>query len=216
MKTSLWDDLRAQITANGQVPRIELWTPPEGTDFRPVKVLAFDPSLSATGWAHLRVTWVHIAAEPLVRFRLIGKGTLRVRTAERGYRGTYDKASRMKALIEETYWREQDFRFPSLIAWEAPAVAGHRLESSLIAGFCVYEVSNRAGIVVSANHASYRLTGSPAHDKHAIAGAVARYIGGTGARTWNQNERDALAIALTVSLDAPEPPPGFDDEEIIY
>ena len=216
MKTSLWDDLRAQITANGQVPRGELWTPPEGTDFKPVKVLAFDPSLSSTGWVHLRVSWVHIAAEPLVRFRLIGKGTLRVRTTERGYRGTYDKASRMMALIQDTYWRETDLRFPSLIAWEAPAVVGRRLESSLIAGFCVYEVSNRAGIAVSANHASYRLTGSPAHDKGEIARAVARYVGGTDARTWNQHERDALAIALTCSLDAPEPGPWEDEYEELY
>jgi hypothetical protein len=218
VKTSLWDDLRAQITANGQVPRVELWTPPEGTAFKPVKVLAFDPSLSATGWAHLRVSWVYIAAEPEVRIRLIAKGTLRVRTAERGYRGTYDKASRMKALIEETCWRETDLRFPSLIAWEAPAVVGHRLEASLIAGFCVYEASNRAGVAVSANHASYRLTGSPAHDKHAIGAAVARYVAGTAGRTWNHNERDALAIALTISLDAPEPEPwtGEDDEAIFY
>lgn len=216
MKASLWEELRAQITANGQLPRAELWTPPEGTAFKPIKVLAFDPSLSATGWAHLRVSWVHISAEPLVRFRLIAKGTLRVRSTEKGYRGTYDKASRMKALIEETAWRENDLRFPSLIAWEAPAVFGHRLESSLIAGFCVYEVSNRVGVTVSANHASYQLTGNPNHDKGEIAAAVARYVDGTGARTWNHNERDALAIALSVSLDAPEPEPWTEEDEGIY
>jgi hypothetical protein len=179
-------------------------------------VLAFDPSLSATGWAHLKVSWVYISAEPLVRIRLFDKGTLRVRTAERGYLGTYDKASRMKHLIEETIWREQDLRFPSLIAHEAPAVHGHRLESSLIAGWCVYEVSGGTSVTVSANHASRLLTGSPNHDKDEIAAAVARYVGGTTARTWNHNERDALAIALACSLDAPEPDPLSEEDEGIY
>ena len=215
MKTSLWDDLRAQITANGQLRREE-WTPPQGTDFKPVKVLAFDPSLSATGWVHLKVSWVYISAEPLVRIRLFDKGTLRVRSAERGYLGTYDRASRMLALIQETVWREVDVRFPSLIAHEAPAVRGHRLESSLIAGFCVYEVSGRTSVTVSANHASWLLTGNPAHDKHEIAAAVARYVDGTTERTWNQNERDALAIALACSLDAPEPEPWAEEDDGLY
>lgn len=201
---TLWDDLRAQVE-NRRAARLAPWTPPEPKDFRPCRVLAFDPSLSSTGWVKLHVSWLFRDLPP--RIVVAAKGTLRVKTDLTGYLATYDKASRMKALIQETIWREQDLRWPSDIAWEAPAVRGHRLESSLIAGFCVYEASSGTGTAVSANHASHQLTGSPLHDKREIAAAVARYIPSSAGRTWNEHERDALAIALSVSLDAPEPDP---------
>jgi hypothetical protein len=200
LKTTLWDELRGQLAASQLASRPAPWTAPQLADFRALRVIAFDPSLTSTGWVFLRVRgWT-----PRDRLVVAAKGTLRVRTELTGYLGTYDKASRMRALIQEVIWREQDLRFPAAIAWEAPAVRGHRLESSLIAGLCVYEACGGAGSAISANHASWRLTGSPAHDKREIAAAVARYLPETAGRTWNEHERDALAIALTVSLDAPE------------
>ena len=200
MKVSLWDELREQLAASQAAPRA-LWAEPEPEDFRPIRVIAFDPSLSSTGWVSLRVY------RPLpehTRIALLAKGTLRVRTELTGYLATYEKTSRMKALIEETLWREISYQCPPAIAWEAPAVHGHRLESSLLAGYCVYEASHRAGMAVSANHASWRLTGDASHDKDMIKAAVARYVPESEGRLWNEHERDALAIALTVSLDAPE------------
>ena len=203
----LWEDLRAQVESRKSA-RLAPWTPPELSAFRPCTVLAFDPSLSSTGWVKLHVKW-RWKKDPEIE--IWARGTLRVKTAETGYLATYDKASRMKALIEETVWREVDLaRLPD-IAWEAPAVAGHRLESSLIAGFLVYEASGRAGTAISANHASYLLTGSPAHVKREIAAAVARYVPETSGRGWNEHQRDALAIGLAFSLDLPEPQEDDDD-----
>lgn len=199
--TTLWDELREQVA--GQLDRRdEPWAPPELDDFRRCKVLAFDPSLSATGWVHLRVSRIGAAH----RISVLARGTLRIRTAETGYMATYERASRLRCLVDEVVWREQHYNWPSVIAWEAPAVRGHRLESSLIAGYLVYEASHRAGLAVSANHASWQLTGSPLHDKRQIAAAVARYFPSAAGRTWNEHERDAMAIALSVSLDAPERP----------
>jgi hypothetical protein len=208
---TLWAELREQLAASQAAPRVS-WAEPRLCDFRPGRVLAFDPSLSSTGWVNLRV---RRPLEEVFLIEVLGKGTLRVRTGTTGYRGTYEKASRMKALIEETIWRESSMLFPPAIAWEAPAVRGHRLESSLIAGYLVYEASHRAGLDVSANHASWRLTGDPSHDKGAIKAAVARYAPETEGRTWNEHERDALAIALTVALDAPERPWFEDDDEVL-
>jgi hypothetical protein len=208
--TTLWDELREQVA--GQLDRRdEPWAPPELDDFRRCKVLAFDPSLSATGWVHLRVSRIEAAH----RISVLARGTLRIRTAETGYMATYERASRLRCLVDEVVWREQHYNWPSVIAWEAPAVRGHRLESSLIAGLQVYEASHRAGTVISANHASSLLCGNPLHDKQEIAAAVLRYVPGSDARTWNQHERDAAAIALAYSLDLEEEP-WLDDDDDIY
>lgn len=212
MKQALWDELREQVAASQLITRAPAWAAPVPADFRPVEVIAFDPSLTSAGWAFLRVSR---RTETGTRLVLLSKGTLRVSTAQDGYLGTYEKASRMKALIEETLWREIDWRRPPAIAWEAPAVRGHRLESSLIAGLQVYEASHRAGTVISANHASSLLCGNPLHDKQEIAAAVLRYVPGSDARTWNQHERDAAAIALAYSLDLEEEP-WLDDDDDIY
>src|SRR6516164_5273688 len=208
--TTLWDELREQVA--GQLDRRdEPWAPPELDDFRRCKVLAFDPSLSATGWVHLRVSRIGAAH----RISVLARGTLRIRTAETGYMATYERASRLRCLVDEVVCREQHYNWPSVIAWEAPAVRGHRLESSLIAGLQVYEASHRAGTVISANHASSLLCGNPLHDKQEIAAAVLRYVPGSDARTWNQHERDAAAIALAYSLDLEEEP-WLDDDDDIY
>ena len=208
--TTLWDELREQVA--GQLDRRdEPWAPPELDDFRRCKVLAFDPSRSATGWVHLRVSRIGAAH----RISVLARGTLRIRTAETGYMATYERASRLRCLVDEVVWREQHYNWPSVIAWEAPAVRGHRLESSLIAGLQVYEASHRAGTVISANHASSLLCGNPLHDKQEIAAAVLRYVPGSDARTWNQHERDAAAIALAYSLDLEEEP-WLDDDDDIY
>lgn len=211
MKQTLWDELAAQVAASQLITRTPQWAAPQPADFRPLEVLAFDPSLSATGWVMLRVS--RLVPERR-RITVVSKGTLRVRVAANGYLGTYEKASRMKAQVEETLWREIDWRYPAVIAWEAPAVRGHRLESSLIAGYLVYQASHGAGLAVSANHASWQLTGDPSHGKDAIRQAVARYVPAAAGRKWNEHERDALAIALSVSLDAPEPP--WDEDDLIY
>lgn len=179
----------------------EEWSPPPVGEFSSgMCLLAFDPALSKTGWVHLDTNRSRSGA---VQFIARNKGTLRVRTEARGYLGTYDKASRMRNLITEVIWRENPSYFPPAdIRWEAPAVRGHRTESSLIAGFLVYEACNGTGMAVSANHASKLLTGSARHDKKQIREAVARYVPEAAGREWTQDECDALAIALTSCHDA--------------
>jgi hypothetical protein len=206
--TELWEDLRAQVTeaARRRTGAAVPWAPPELADFCPCRVIAFDATLSCTGWVHLCVR------EFPSRISIRDRGTLRVSTDLTGYRATYEKAHRMKQLIQEVVWDQQNPHFPSDVAWEAPAVRGHRLESSLIAGFLVFEAANGLGLAVSANHASSQLAGDPRHGKREIAAAVARYVPESAGRTWNEHQRDALAIALSVSLDKV---PEDDDDEIL-
>lgn len=181
-----WPDLMRSVPA--------AWEPPGTDDFAEgVPVLAYDGSLSATGWACI-ARWGSL-------FVLHGHGTLRVVTELTGFRGTYDKAYRMSPLIENVYISQVTTRRDTITAWEAPPVIGHRTESTLIAGYLVYQACSGRGFAVAANHASKVLTGGPRHDKKEIAAAVARYVPEALNRNWSEHSRDALAIALTVLWD---------------
>lgn len=177
------------------------WQPPSLASFAPVagcEVIAFDPSLSSTGYAWLRVG---------LRIMVLSKGTLRGKSEKTGYLSTYEKALSIRQQLNGVL-----ARIPLLVdgepvrmsvAWEAPAVAGYRTESSLIAGYLVYEATGGAceGVILNANHISSVLCGNPRHDKKEVAAAVARYIPESAGRTWNQHERDAAAVGLTHLLD---------------
>lgn len=196
-----WERIETALSAAGTAMAAEPWQPPGPEDLLPgAEVMAFDATLSASGWVHLE-TWQDEGAP--VTLSVIAKGTLRVRTDLKGYLATYDKAARMKNLISQVIWQQSRFLHPEQICWEAPVVAGHRTESSLIAGYLVYEASQGAGRAVPANHASKLLTGSPRHDKQEIRTAVARFVPEAAVpRAWTEHECDALAVALADCLDA--------------
>jgi Holliday junction resolvasome RuvABC endonuclease subunit len=176
----------------------EPWSPPDPDDFiEGVRVLAFDGSLSATGWACIE------RAGSLIR--VDGHGTLHITSELTGYRGTYEKASRLQGQMMEVVLEQQwllSITGMRVIAWEAPPMHGRRTESTLIAGYLAYEISGGDGIPVTANHASKVLAGNGNHDKREITLAVARYVPEVLNRGWgDQNARDALAVGLTVLWD---------------
>ncbi len=197
--TTSWEGKVRERLGRAAVTVPPPWQPPQlGAFPQGAEALAFDPSLSSTGWAWLRV------AES--RVQVLNKGTIRSATAETGFMGTYQRAhciARELAGIFRAvplyvnHETAQVYR-----AWEAPSVGGgHRTESSLIAGYLVWEASRGAGTAVQANHVSSLLCGNPRHDKKEIAAAVARYIPESATRQWNEHERDAAAVGLARLLD---------------
>lgn len=193
--TDIMDQLEAQL-ASGQ-RRKPAWQPPVLDDFAPlVCVTAFDGSLGNAGWVRLDVgaEWVNVK----------GRGTIRPYTELTGYRGTWDRAIQLERELGEI---GTEFALADYIAVEAPMVAGgHRTESSLIAGLMVWRLALPSRrLDVGATHVSHVLLGNakvPAERrKGEIKAAVARYIPGSASRAWNEHERDAAAIALTVLWD---------------
>jgi Holliday junction resolvasome RuvABC endonuclease subunit len=171
----------------------EAWEPPRRADFAPGQpVMAFDASLSNTGWVLLSVTYGGLFVH--------AKGTIRPQTELTGYRETWRKAVILRQSLDEM---SHVAIGASHIAAEAPMVAGgHRTESSLVAGLQVVQwAAPRPVTDVGATHVSSVLLGSgrvPREErKAAIKAAVARYIPGSADRSWNEHERDAAAVGLT-------------------
>jgi hypothetical protein len=196
---------QAQEASEAWSRAVNPWHAPQPGDLVPGHhVLAFDATLSATGWVHLRV-------KDSCQLLVLSHGTLRVKTEIKGYLGTYEKAARMRALMAGVIRRQRaedmwDFR----VFWEAPVVAGHRTESSLIAGCMLHQICDGNGTAIAPNHASKVLTGSPRHDKQEIRAAVARFIPeAIQPRTWTEHECDAAAVGLTRCLQPVAGPAGI-------
>jgi Holliday junction resolvasome RuvABC endonuclease subunit len=169
--------------------------PPQFTDFaRDVYVLGFDAALRHTGW--IKAVWYSGASLPAV----LARGTINLKTDVRGYMGTWDLALQLHDEITSV-WAEHH-RTGDPVALEAPPVGGgYRTESSLMAGFQVYDISNGNVHVLAANHVSSVLVGNPYHDKAEIAAAVLRYFPESGSRTWSEHQRDAAAVVVTLLYD---------------
>ena len=170
------------------------WSPPDPAALPCGHVLALDQSLSSTGW----IDFSSLPGGVIVHAR----GTLRPVTALTGYLGTWDKHAQLAAMLGAG---EMAARIGAAhaVAWEAPPVGGgHRTESSLMAGALLYMLAGPGRAhVVSAQHASSLLTGTPRHGKREIGLAVARYVPESASRQWNEHLRDALAIGIAYLLD---------------
>jgi hypothetical protein len=196
--TAQIDRLEARLAGGRRKTRAEAWEPPQRSDFaQGVVVFAFDGSLGNAGWLSL---W---CADSVIMVRR--KGTIRPVTDLDGYRGTWERAIQVNTALLGLV--DEEFAQADWIAVEAPMVAGgHRTESSLIAALQVWQWADPAKRMdVGATHVSKVLLGDArvSRDKRkaAIKEAVARYIPGSDERTWNEHERDAAAIALTVLYD---------------
>lgn len=196
--TASLGQLEARLAGGRRKSAQEIWEPPQLSDFEPgITVFGFDGSLGNAGWLSLLSTGTRI----MVRC----KGTIRPETDLDGYRGTWERAVQLNDALFDL--AASEFPLAHLIAVEAPMVAGgHRTESSLIAALQVWQRADPCKrIDVGATHVSKVLLGnarvSRDDRKNAIKAAVARYIPGSEERTWNEHERDAAAIALTVLWD---------------
>jgi hypothetical protein len=178
------------------------WQPPVLADFAmAVRVLAFDASLANVGWAVLFAEPGGITVEC--------HGTIKPKQDDDGYMGTWQRARDLRRALYDL-GLDGYIRNPQILkAVEAPVVgAGHRKESSLIAGMTVWMESDPCE-VISATHVSAVLLGDPriksAERKPAIRAAVCRYVPEAAAvRGWNEHERDAVSVGLTRLFDLKE------------
>jgi hypothetical protein len=189
--------------ARRHAPSRPPWHPPAVCDFLPeMRLLAFDASLTNVGWVVL------VAKDEVV---VESKGT--IHPADRGavgYMSTWERARSLKQALWDVGLVVRYMRDPgTLKAVEAPAVRGHRTESSLVAGMtCWLECDECA--VISATHVSAVLLGEPKIEsrqrKKAIKAAVGCYVPESLKRTWTEHERDALSVGLTRLFDLREGP----------
>jgi hypothetical protein len=185
------DTMRGQLLAARKAPAAP-WKPPAPADFRPwVPVLAYDATLTHTGWALIE------AHEAGVRVR--ARGIINPETDLTGYAGTWEKARQLRDAIRNLHFQlSPDARR----VVEAPSVGGgSRTESSLIAGLLVTMESPGGAVAVSATHVSAVLLGDArirsTERKKAIRAYLAALIPETAGRNWNEHQRDAVATGLT-------------------
>lgn len=178
------------------------WHPPALTDFAPdTRVMAFDASLANVGWVVFIIRGGRVVIE--------GHGTIRPKQEDDGYMGTWQRARDLyRQLWAEGLVLRYMYDGDVLKAVEAPVVgAGHRKESSLIAGMVVWMESSPIE-VVSATHVSAVLLGDPrirsAERKPAVKAAVVRLVPEAAGRDWNEHERDALSVGLVRLFDLKE------------
>jgi hypothetical protein len=190
------DEARASLRSRqrGQ-PQKEPWRQPTMRDFHWFdRVLAFDATLTNCGWVKFVVLPDKVD--------VIAKGTLRPKTAEVGYLGTWDKADRLRQEIDLVIGSHGRATGGTTLVVEAPSVGGgSRTESSLIAGMMVWSARPGWCRVVSATHVSAVLLGDAkvrsAERKKLIREAVIALCPEAAGRGWNEHERDGLATGLT-------------------
>jgi hypothetical protein len=194
---SVLDDARSQLQGRKPPAKGDPWHFPVLDDFaQGVRVLAFDATLSHTGWILFEVSprWI------IVRY----KGCINPVTELTGYRGTWEKARHLRAALDSVILQHGSADAHRVV--EAPSVGGgSRTESSLIAGLLVYLDWPRATHDLSATHVSAVLLGDPrvrsAERKVRIREAVIRLCPQAAEHGWNEHIRDALATGLTYLYD---------------
>lgn len=202
MSPDVIEGARSQIRASRKpAPQRPAWKPLELSGLRLyLPVLAFDASLANTGWV------VMFAMEDRVHVQC--HGTIRPQSPDDGYMGTWRRAAELRdALLASSAFLAHR-RTRGLIAVEAPPVgAGYRKESSLVAGFMVYQTFPGVA-VVSPTHVSAVLLGDPrirsGERKKRIKDEVCRLIPEAAGRDWNEHERDAASVGFVMLHDLKE------------
>lgn len=195
---SITEDVRAQLRARKTAPATPAWRPPGISDFLPdVQMLAFDASLANVGWVLMLVRGDRVL--------IMAHGTIHPQQTDDGYMGTWQRARDLRRGLREA-GIDGYMRYPGVLkAVEAPVVgAGHRKESSLIAGMTVWAECDECA-VISATHVSAVLLGDPKIKsdvrKPAIKAAVLRYVPEAQGRGWDEHQRDALSVGFTRLFD---------------
>jgi hypothetical protein len=184
------DDYKGKVGKNAKAE----WRPLNSGDFPfNLPVLAFDQTLSQTGWVYLGVDEAGIQA--------LARGTLRTTTTATGFLGTMDKAKQLDAALWAAEFDGEGRGVPWSLVVEMPAVGGRRTESSLMAAreihrFCsVYFFMEPVFVSIQA---ARRTLGGPQarNDKKLGHEALGRLMPETLARDWNEHTRDAAILAL--------------------
>lgn len=178
-----------------------MWRPPQPKDFAYGEVLAFDQTLSHTGW-------VALAHDDDDGLRLWATGMIEPCTDLTSHEGTYAKAEALERGIQEVVDYYSFFRGLRIV-YERPAMVGKRIESALMAGREVHRASEGYAIAVANQHAKKVIVGragsrfDPVTKAH-VKEAVERIVTPPSIRRlhpWNEHTRDAVMLALTFLYD---------------
>lgn len=179
--------------------RKKVWTPPDPARFRLGGVLAFDQTLTNTGYA--------LVYSDHAGLMVVGAGVLEARTSLTGFEETYAKAERLERGISEAV-RYGALASVSAIVHEMPSVQGYRTESSLLAGYLVRRAARDYArgipVVAVSNLAMKALLLPPGQrdEKKYVRQAVESLIPKERrekpmVQRWNEHVHDAVGLALT-------------------
>lgn len=178
------DALRSRIQASRRSVRRKVWGPVKiaslATD---VPVLAFDQSLSHTGWV---LTVLHNTG----RAEVLDRGTFKMTDiVEKGHEGSLLRGVQLQTLLSHSRNDVVDD-----VVYETPPVRGYRIESSLLAALAVRVVYPGAVGVQRQRAISLFLPMEKRSEKKHTIEVVERFTG--RADRWNEHERDAFLLAM--------------------
>lgn len=160
----------------------------------PRTVLAFDQSLSATGWAVLTETGP------------VRAGVIRT-DPQKGNEGTL---SRAVEIAREAEWLMRQYHGAgATIVHEAPPATYrgmHRGEASLVAATAIRIAADRGSrrlVMISAQAAKRRMTGDANAPKARVKEAVTEMFGDLGLKPWNEHVRDAVILGV-LAMESPD------------
>lgn len=193
------ETLRSRIKTPAVRGRRKVFRLPEPEDFRPGTVLAFDQTLTKTGWVLLH--------SGLSGLEILGGGLLRpqVDPSLTSFAETLEKSVLMKTAIAQimSYFSFNVLAPAQAIVHEMPAVMGYRTESSLGAAIALHIVADEIGIrervhVMSKQRAYGHLVGVYPTEKKHVTTTVNRLISKDRRNTsaWNQDVHDAALLGL--------------------
>ena len=183
--------VRERVQAAVKRPsRKKVWEPPSIEDFAPgLKMLAFDQSLSHTGWINFTVS----SGGALV---IHSRGTMNVAVASKGHTSTMDKADILNTALIRDLHRHGSY---DVVVGEVTPVMGYRLESSLLAGYVLRRTYPDV-VFVSRQAALALLLPPDKRDEKKHSNEVLRRYATVeypDVPRWNEHQRDALMLGLT-------------------
>lgn len=195
-----------EASAGKKRGRNKVWTEPQVEDFAQGWVLAFDQTLTKTGWVVLvnNRTDEYAGKWLFPGLQIRAGGVLRPEKNEslRSFEETLAKAEAMANAIESVI---EHYSWVNAIVHEMPSVAGHRVESSLMAAREIRRINaGRRPVVMISRIAAYAtLTGGGTFEKKHMTEAVNRLIPPENRTTerWTQDVHDAAGVALKYLYD---------------
>lgn len=190
---------RVEAFAAGKKPEpAPEWTPPTLEDFATgLRVQAFDQTLMSTGYVQVEIDeWTDTVA-----VKVWAKDTFRPKKDPllRSFAEKFDLQYQLRQKVKGT------LTLTDRVVHEMPAVHGWETESSLLAGSAIWDATldlqDVRPVMVSKNHVGAVLCNDKDAKKPQIKAALVRYLPEVAERSWNEHNRDALAIALTYLYD---------------
>lgn len=181
---------------------VKLWTPPSIYDFQPGRIIAFDPSISATGVVAVRCT---LSADSKPHLLVYASETFKTDEVKAtGHEGNLQRTLLLRKKISQ--WMSlYNFATDWQVVHEMPPVNKAKMlrpESSLLAGYAVREATQ--GYILNPMigrqaHAKFTCGNGNAEKKvhhEAIKKLIAEYEIESSNLITNESKRDGLSIAL--------------------